>query len=215
MSFSTEIEKLLKETGRSLKKRQKEQFYQYRLELLKWNSKINLISRKSEKNIYHHFIESLSPLFVIDFSEKDYCVLDIGTGAGFPGIPLKIMFPSIKLTLIDASRKKTLFLQKVISILELKQVYILCARVENLCLDQKYIDRYDFAVCRAVGRLKLLVSYSYPLLKKGGSLIAIKGGELEGELSELDGKVDPQINELSFGILKSKERKIIRIVKTD
>jgi len=198
MSFSIEIEKLLKETGFSLKKRQKEQFYQYRSELLKWNSKINLISRKSENKIDHHFLESLSPLFVINFSEKTYCVVDIGTGAGFPGIPLKIMFPSIKLTLVDSSRKKTNFLQKIISILELKQISILCARVENLCLDQNQVDLYDFAVCRAVGRLKLLVSYSYPLLKKGGSLIAIKGGELEDELSELDDKMDPQINELSF-----------------
>ena len=104
-------------------------------------------------------------------------VLDIGTGAGFPGLPIKLVWPNLHLVLVESIRKKTLFLKHLLEVLNLKDVTVLCARTESLAKDPEHRGRYDFALARAVGSVPELKKLSFPLLKEAGNLIAWKGEE--------------------------------------
>lgn len=156
----------------------------YLQELLRWNQKGNLTAITSPKDIViKHFLDSLLVVKAVSL-EPDKQLIDIGTGAGFPGIPLKILQPSLKVTLVDSQLKRIRFLEHLVRCLELKDTQILHARAEVLGQDPAHREQYDYATARAVAELPVLLEYSLPLVKVGGLLIALKGPKGEEELAE-------------------------------
>ena len=153
-------------------------------ELTDWNRKINLtaITDPTETAV-KHFLDSLAPArFIPDKAS----LLDVGTGAGFPGIPLKIVRPSLSLTLIDGTLKKINFVRHVIQSLELDRTAALHARAESLGRDPAFRGAFDVVICRALGPLPDFVRVAAPLLRENGRLIAMKGRRAEEELEQLE-----------------------------
>lgn len=145
----------------------------YLKELLKWNEKINLTAIQSEKDIIlKHFLDSLS---IFPFLSNASCLLDIGSGAGFPGIPLKIVKPLLEITLIDSVRKKVDFQRHVLRMLDLTGIVAIHKRVQDKEILQKMKDRFDIVTSRAFSDLHTFLILSYPLLKKGGMGLAMRG----------------------------------------
>lgn len=156
------------------------QLTQYRDELLRWNARINLTAITDDNEIIHkHFLDSLSILEHITLRDGD-SVIDVGTGAGFPGVVLKVYVPGIRLTLVEASRKKVSFLKFLVSRLQLHQtesVAILAERAEVSAQKQAHTAAYDWVFTRYVATVADSASYCLPLLKDGGKWIAYKSGE--------------------------------------
>ena len=159
-----------------------EQFMAYQALLLEWNGRMNLTAVREPAEIrLRHFLDSLSCARVMgDLNGRS--LIDVGTGAGFPGLPLKILFPQLKLTLVESVVKKTHFLQAVVDALALNNVTILSERAELLGQLPQHRQQYDWAVARAVAELRVLVEYLLPLCAVGGSMLAQKG---EGVVAEL------------------------------
>lgn len=158
---------------------------EYARELLLWNKKMSLVSVKSPGDIIKHLIDSLTPLPLIRDSQT---LLDIGTGAGLPGIPLKITMGSLRVTLIDSSRKKASFLKSVIRTLGLRGIAVVNGRVELLAQDSHYRTSFDTVISRATFKVPYLLTVGEPFLSDGGTLIAMKGKHAYDELSgETDG----------------------------
>jgi 16S rRNA (guanine527-N7)-methyltransferase len=162
---------------------QREQFLQLDPLYREWNAQINVISRKDIDNIFlHHVLHSLAIVKIISFA-KNTRILDIGTGGGFPGIPLAIYFPNCKFTLIDSIGKKVIVANEIVQSLGLANVKVLKARAEELK------GEFDFAVTRAVAPLPTLKNWVHNIIKPGGmnqlenGLIALKGGDLKEELA--------------------------------
>lgn len=171
-------------------------FNLYLKELLEWNQKFNLTAiTDPEEMKVRHFEDSLSILQAIELSDQK--VVDIGAGAGFPGIPLKIVRPQIKLTLIEATRKKVDFLRHLIAVLDLKDTEAVWGRAEELT---NYFGNFDVAVARAVAKLPTLVKYCLPYLKPGGVLVAQKQDQVEEEAAAL--KVKYRILKVTVGGVK-------------
>ena len=146
-----------------------EQFKRYEKELLYWNEKINLISRQDEQNVLEkHFLHCLSILKYIEFPKKARC-LDIGTGGGFPGLPLKIAEPEIYMTLADSIRKKLKTTEMFAKHTGLRNIECKLGRVEDLARDKKYNQYFDIICSRAVAQTVKLIDWSLPLLKNMGS----------------------------------------------
>ncbi len=162
------------------------QFEKYRELIKEWNQKIDITAITDDKEIDEkHFLDSLSlAKLPITYSGKK--LIDIGTGGGFPGIPIKIWEPSIKLTLLDSLNKRIIFLDEVIKNLKLNESEAIHARAEETFRDKKYREKYDIAVSRAVAPLPTLLEYCLPAVKKGGLFIAMKGpgGDEELKLAE-------------------------------
>ncbi len=159
------------------------QFEIYYNELLKWNPKANLISKRDENRIVErHFLESALLSFLNEF-QGQLSVLDLGTGGGFPGVPLKIITPNLQMVLLDSKRWKGLFLRDLIEALELQNTEVLCERAEAAAKNKEYRNRFDRVVCRAVTDLNALYRLSRPFLKSGGNLVALKGSRLNNELN--------------------------------
>ncbi|OGB88141.1 hypothetical protein A3H38_02715 [candidate division WOR-1 bacterium RIFCSPLOWO2_02_FULL_46_20] len=151
----------------------------YLQELLAWNKKFNLTAiTKSEEIKIKHFEDSLALRQALRLTKQS--VIDIGTGAGFPGIPLKIVCPEIKLTLLEATKKKTEFLKHIVSTLNLKGVDIVWGRAEDLAKDKR--ESFDLAVARAVANLNILSELCLPFVKVGGQFIAYKEDKVEAEV---------------------------------
>ena len=158
----------------------------YEKELLEWNQKFNLTAiRDSESIRTKHFLDSLSCVLAWKSSPPGE-LIDVGTGAGFPGIPLKILYPNLKLTLVESVGKKAMFCQHVVKLLGLEQVEVIQARAEDLGQDPQHRERYDWAVARAVAHLNVLGEYLIPLVRVGGSILAQKGesGPAEAQSAE-------------------------------
>ena len=164
--------------GIRLNEKEVEAFDLYLRELLKWNQKINLTAIRSEKGIVlKHFLDSLS---VSPYLSKTASLLDVGSGAGFPGIPLKIVQPSLEITLIDSVRKKVDFQRHILRMLGLKGIQAIHGRVQDKDILQGLTGQFDAVLSRAFSDLQSLLLLAYPFLKEGGILLAMKG-ELERE----------------------------------
>ena len=177
-----------------------DQFLKYYELLMQWNNKINLTSITDfEDVLIKHFIDSLSLVRIIPGLSEEK-VLDLGSGAGFPGIPLKIVFPGINITLADSVNKKLLFINDVIEKLGLENAETVHGRAEDLARDVKYRGRYDICVSRAVANLSTLSEYCLPFVKTGGAFISYKSSESTDEIksaekaiSLLGGKIENDI----------------------
>jgi len=182
--------------GIRLNEKQVAAFDLYLRELLKWNQKINLTAIRSEKGIIlKHFLDSLS---VYPYLSKTASLLDIGSGAGFPGIPLKIVYPSLEITLIDSVRKKIDFQRHIIRMLGLKGVEVIHGRIQDKEILQSMTGRFDAVVSRAFADLQTLLVLALPFLKKGGVLLAMKG----------------ELNEQEIGLLSKREETRYRLQGT-
>jgi 16S rRNA (guanine527-N7)-methyltransferase len=149
------------------------QFSIHATELIKWNRKINLTAITDPVEVaVKHFLDSIIPVRVIPQNGR---LLDIGSGAGFPGIPLKIMIPSVSVTLIDASRKKISFLKHAIRHLKLVKINVLQIRTEELAKEKTLDNCFDVIICRAFSKLDKIILQALPLLARDGIIIAMKG----------------------------------------
>lgn len=183
---------------------------QYVSLLLQANRSINLISRKDQDKIWpNHILHSIAPAFRLSFAQLE-SILDLGTGGGFPGIPLKVIFPTIQFTLVDSVLKKTKAVSDIIQKLNLEGISVIHSRVEDLPKIQDYCQKYDAVICRGVAPLKKLIVWSMPLLKESagdltasrnhktpitpGTLLAFKGGNIEGEV--LEAKRDKRVRSI-------------------
>ena len=163
-----------------------EKFRLYSKELRKWNKKINLISRKSDKenDIYRHFLDSIIILKAIEIP-KESKLLDLGSGAGFPGLPLKILRDDIHLILLESKRKKSFFLENMVELMNLHNAKVINKRSEELSSDSDYIEKFDFITSRFMGDLNKITKMAYPFLKAKGLLICYKGESLREKLEDI------------------------------
>lgn len=164
--------------GIDLHKEQIKKFSRYLELLVQWNQKINLTSLKTAREIIiKHFLDSISCIKVINkYTDiEGISIVDVGAGAGFPGMPIKIICPSIRLSLLEARKKKTIFLQKLTEEMNFQQVKILNGRAETFGKSIDYREKYDIAVSRAVAHISILSEYCLPLVIVGGLFIAQKG----------------------------------------
>ena len=167
---------------------QTEQFFEYMNLLIEWNEKMNLTAIiEPEEIILKHFIDSITILKEIPDGSK---LVDVGTGAGFPGIPLSIMNSTLKITLVDSLNKRLIFLQEVISKLQLQNVEIVHARAEEFGQNKKYRESFDIATSRAVANLSTLSEYLIPLVKLGGKTINMKAANAKEEINEAQKAID-------------------------
>lgn len=186
--------------GITLSDRQLEQFKKYYEMLVEKNKVMNLTSIiEKQEVIDKHFVDSIALIKAIDLT-KSCSVLDLGTGAGFPGIPLKIVFPDLKITLLDSLNKRVKFLEEVMLVLELKNICALHGRAEDFAKKEEYREKYDLCVSRAVANLATLSEYCLPYVKENGKFISYKSGTIKEEISiskkaveELGGKIIKEI----------------------
>lgn len=165
-----------------------QKFYDYMNLLVEWNKKINLTAITEEKDIIlKHFVDSLT---VLKYIKDNKNIVDVGTGAGFPGIPLAIMNDSLKITLIDSLNKRINFLNEVCSKIKLKNTKAIHSRAEEFGQDNNYRESYDIAISRAVSNLTVLAEYLLPLVKVGGKIICMKGPDIEEELKQAKSAID-------------------------
>lgn len=147
----------------------------YERELIDWNTRFNLTAIRDPQEIHvKHFLDSLTCLMALRETPFDR-LIDVGTGAGFPGIPIKIIYPKMQLTLVESVGKKAEFCRHVVNILDLKRVEVVQDRAENLGQNPSYREQYDWAVARAVAILPVLAEYLLPLVRVGGNMLAMKG----------------------------------------
>jgi 16S rRNA (guanine527-N7)-methyltransferase len=173
----------LRQLGLTLSDTQLEQFLLYRAELLDWNSRMNLTAiTNPEEVLVKHFLDSLTLLAVID--KPRLRLLDIGTGAGFPGLPLKIVRPQWSVTLLEATGKKVTFLNHVIETLQLEDVVAMHGRAEELAHKPACRATFDVVTARAVAAIPTLLEYAAPYCRVGGLIIFPKKGDLTDELSQ-------------------------------
>lgn len=198
----------LNKKGIILNKKQLEQFDMYYHMLIEWNKKMNLTAIVDEEDVYlKHFYDSLTPSFDFEFNQQTLC--DIGAGAGFPSIPLKIVYPNLKITIVDSLTKRITFLNHLIDKLDLTDVKAISSRAEEYALNHR--EQFDIVSARAVARLNILDELCLPLVKMNGYFITLKGRIADEELKEahqgielLGGKV---VNKVHFTLSSSDDQR--------
>lgn len=170
--------------GLEASEEQQRQFYTFYRMLVEKNKVMNLTAiTEFDEVLEKHFLDSLSVVRCVDLHETPR-VMDLGTGAGFPGIPLKIMFPDTEFVLADSLNKRIKFLNEVIDECRFEKICTVHARAEDLGHDSTHREQYDLVVSRAVARLSVLAEYCLPLVKKGGCFVAYKSGNCQDEVRE-------------------------------
>lgn len=178
--FSEKIKEYMNKINIEISDKQIEKFFDYMNLLLEWNEKINLTAiTEPEDIILKHFVDCATILKYIKDEDK---IIDIGTGAGFPGIPLKILNEKLDITLIDSLNKRINFLNEIINKLDLKNIVAIHARAEELARNKEYREKFDIATSRAVANLSTLSEYMLPFVKKDGMVISMKGSNIEEEV---------------------------------
>ncbi|PNY97296.1 16S rRNA (guanine(527)-N(7))-methyltransferase RsmG [Mammaliicoccus sciuri] len=208
----------LKDSGITLSDKQISQFETYFEMLVEWNEKINLTAVTEKEEVYlKHFFDSVTPSFYIDFNEIE-TICDVGAGAGFPSIPLKIVYPRLQITIVDSLNKRIKFLNELAASLDLDKVNFVHDRAETFGKSQQYRESFDLVTARAVARLSVLSELCLPLVKKGGQFVALKGSQGNEELEDaqfaisvLGGEVKT-VNEFTLPLEESM-RQIITIDK--
>lgn len=217
--FVCQLNKEAEQLEIKLSEEQVGKFYKYYQLLIEWNSMMNLTAiTKMDEVITKHFVDSLSLKKVIDdLDQKSYRLIDIGTGAGFPGIPLKIAFPEIKVTLLDSLNKRVKFLNEVITVLGLKGIEAVHGRAEDLAREDVSRETFDLCVSRAVANLSTLSEYCLPFVKVGGYFVPYKSGKLEEEMAAGKGaikKLSGIIESVeTFQLPNSDERSLVKVKK--
>lgn len=182
VEFKELMQKYSKEINIVFNEEQLEKLFKYMHLLIEWNNKINLTAIEEPKEIIiKHFIDSLT---INKYINKDNVIVDVGTGAGFPGIPIKIYRPEIKVVLVDSLNKRINFLNEVIKELELKNIETVHSRVEEFAKNKKYRENYDIVTARAVANLTTLSEYLIPLTKIRGKCICMKGNDVKEEIEK-------------------------------
>lgn len=217
--FQDEMKKAAEAYGLYLSEVQLQQFTRYYELLIAWNEKMNLTAiTEAHEVAVKHMVDSLTAYDKTLF-HKGVSVIDVGTGAGFPGLPLKIFCPEIRLTLMDSLNKRVKFLQTVVDELGLTGVECVHARAEEGARNKKYREQFDIAVSRAVARLPILCEYCLPFVKKGGHFLALKGRAYAEEAEEAKkaikvmGGSHTEVREVHLPDLEDK-RAIIIVTKT-
>ena len=209
---------LLEEKGIKLSAKQEEQFFFYFQLLVEWNEKMNLTAITEVNEVYmKHFYDSLSAAFYYSF-QPGQRLIDVGAGAGFPSIPLKILFPELHVSIVDSLKKRIHFLEHLASKLELTNVSFYHDRAETFGQNPKHRETYDIATARAVARMSVLAELCLPLVKKNGDFLAMKGAGGAEEVSDaskalslLGGEV---VRDYHFRLpIEESERHIVHIKK--
>lgn len=176
---------LLTEQNLPLSDQQKKQFERYFELLVEWNEKINLTAITDKDEVYlKHFYDSIAPILQGLIPNETIKLLDIGAGAGFPSLPMKILYPQLDVTIIDSLNKRINFLQLLAQELDLDDVHFYHGRAEDFAQDKKFRAQYDFVTARAVARMQVLSELTIPYLKVGGKLLALKASNAPEELLE-------------------------------
>ncbi len=184
MEFYDLMAKAAEDVGLELTTEQYDQFITYMRLLQEWNEKINLTAIVDDEEIIKkHFIDSMKA-FKRDEFKQNVNVIDVGTGAGFPGIPIAIMNPNINVTLLDSLNKRIKFLDIVINKLGLKNIKTIHSRAEDGARNKNLREKFDIATSRAVANMSVLSEYCLPYVKVGGKFIALKGPAVEQEIEE-------------------------------
>lgn len=162
------------------------QFLKFYEMLIQKNRVMNLTTiTEFQEVVEKHFLDSLSISLKVDLNQN-FKIIDLGTGAGFPGIPLKIAFPELDIVLMDSLNKRIIFLQEVISELELRKITAVHGRAEEMARKPEYREQFDYCVSRAVAHLSSLSEYCIPFVKQGGMFISYKAGEIDEEVTEAE-----------------------------
>ncbi|WP_404348662.1 16S rRNA (guanine(527)-N(7))-methyltransferase RsmG [Sutcliffiella horikoshii] len=209
---------LLEEKGISLSSQQLSQFDTYYKLLVEWNEKMNLTAITDEEEVYlKHFYDSITASFYVDLNQE-LSLCDVGAGAGFPSIPLKICFPNLKVTIVDSLNKRITFLQNLANELDLKNVHFVHDRAETFGKKADYREKFDLVTARAVARLSVLSELCLPLVKEGGMFVPMKAAAASEELEKgkkalqiLGGKLE-KVHSFSLPLEES-ERNILIINK--
>lgn len=171
--------------GIELSDKQMNQFKTYYELLVEWNEKINLTAITELEEVYlKHFYDSITLAVSMDLKDKAYSICDVGAGAGFPSIPLKIVFPELKVSIVDSLNKRIKFLNLLAEALELDNVHFYHDRAETFGQNKAHRENFDIVTARAVARLNILAELCIPLVKKGGHFVALKAAKSEEEVTE-------------------------------
>ncbi len=194
---SERFQKMLEEKGISLSPQQLHQFDTYFKTLVEWNGKMNLTAITDEEDVYlKHFYDSISAAFYFDFTRISN-ICDVGAGAGFPSIPLKICFPHLDLAIVDSLKKRITFLEHLSQELGLKDAHFYHDRAETFSREKEHREQYELVTARAVARMSVLTELCMPLVRQDGTFLAMKAASAKDELEDakraigqLGGKLD-------------------------